>query len=128
MQSITLEGYLAADPSILSAQSDGKKRASFRVLETTRFRKADGEIAERTTAFNCICFNAATTENYIQAYAKKGTRVVVDGHVENDTWTSKDGVEHYDLKLVVDGIRIKDRRRTPTVAAPAAPPLDDIPF
>ena len=38
MQTLTLEGYLAADPSILSAQGSGKKRASFRVLETTRFR------------------------------------------------------------------------------------------
>ena len=45
MQTLTLEGYLAADPSILSAQGSGKKRASFRVLETTRFRRADGTLS-----------------------------------------------------------------------------------
>lgn len=56
----------AADPSILSAQGSGKKRASFRVVETTRFRRANGEPGERTTGFNCICFNEATAENYIQ--------------------------------------------------------------
>ena len=49
MQTLTLEGYLAADPSILAAQGSGKKRASFRVLETTRFRRANGEPGERTT-------------------------------------------------------------------------------
>lgn len=110
MQTITVEGYLAADPSILSAQGSGKKRASFRVLETTRFRRSDGQTGERTTGFNCLCFNAATAENYISPYARKGSRVVVQGHVENDSWTGKDGVEHYDLRLFVDEIRLKNRR------------------
>ena len=110
MQTLTLEGYLAADPSILSAQGSGKKRASFRVVETTRFRRANGEPGERTTGFNCICFNEATAENYIQPYARKGSRVVIQGHVENDTWTGKDGVEHYDLRLVVSDLRLKNRR------------------
>lgn len=110
MQSLTLEGYLAADPSILSAQGVGKKRASFRVLETTRFRRANGEPGERTTGFNCICFNEAVTAHYIQPFARKGSRVVIQGHVENDTWTGKDGVEHYDLRLVISDIRLKNRR------------------
>jgi len=110
MQTLIIEGYLAADPSILSAQGSGRKRASFRVLETTRYRKSDGSAGERTTGFNCLCFNEATTEKYIGPYARKGTRVVVQGHVENDTWTGKDGVEHYDLRLIVGDIRLKNRR------------------
>lgn len=110
MQTLTIEGYLAADPSILSAQGSGKKRASFRVLETTRFRKSDGTPGERTTGFNCLCFNEATAEKYIQRFARKGSRVVIQGHVENDTWTGKDGVEHYDLRLIVGDIRVKNRR------------------
>lgn len=110
MQNLTLEGYLAADPTILSAQGSGRKRASFRVLETTHFRKADGSPGERTTGFNCLCFNATTTENYIEAFARKGSRVVIHGHVENDTWTGKDGVEHYDLRVIVGDLRLKNRR------------------
>ncbi len=113
MQTLTLEGYLAADPSILSAQGSGRKRASFRVLETTRFRKADGTPGERTTGFNCICFNEQTTEKYIEPFAKKGSRVVIQGHVENDNWTGKDGIDHYDLRLVVADIRLKNRRGRP---------------
>jgi len=118
MQSLTLEGYLAADPSILSAQDSGKKRASFRVLETTRYRKADGTPGERTTGFNCVCFGEATTEKYIAPFAKKGSRVVLQGHVENDTWTGKDGVEHYDLRLIVSDIRLKNRRDPAPEAGP----------
>ena len=138
MQTLTLEGYLAADPSILSAQGSGKKRASFRVLETTRFRKADGTPGERTTGFNCICFNEATTEKYIEAYARKGSRVVIQGHVENDSWTGKDGVEHYDLRLIVSDIRLKNRREPAAATEPADRQVeepaggydlnDDIPF
>ena len=110
MQTLIVEGYLAANPSILAAQGSGRKRASFRVLETTRFRKADGTSGERTTGFNCVCFNEATAENYIEKYARKGSRVVIQGHVENNTWTGKDGVEHYDLNLIVGDIRLKNRR------------------
>ncbi|WP_122465649.1 single-stranded DNA-binding protein [Brevundimonas lutea] len=137
MQTLIIEGYLAADPSILSAQGSGRKRASFRVLETTRFRRSDGSPGERTTGFNCHCFNEATAENYIAPYAHKGTRVVIQGHVENDSWTGKDGVEHYDLRLIVGDIRLKNRR--PAEASVEAPDgengssdgevlNDDIPF
>ena len=119
MQAVTVEGYLAADPSILAAQTDGRKRASFRVLETTRFRRGDGQPGERTTGFNCICFNEATAENYVAPFARKGVRVVVSGHIENDTWTGRDGVIHYDLRLVVEQVRLKARRnnRDPNPAA-----------
>lgn len=139
MQTLVIEGYLAADPSILSAQGSGRKRASFRVLETTRYRRADGEQGERTTGFNCVCFNEATAENYIAPYARKGSRVILQGHVENDSWTGKDGVEHYDLRVVVDDMRLKNRRDAPSnrelAAGDAGPDAasgydlnDDIPF
>ena len=110
MQTLVIEGYLAADPSILSAHGSGKKRASFRVLETTRYRKADGTPGERTTGFNCVSLNEATTEKYIEAFARKGSRVVIQGHVENNTWTGRDNVEHYDLQVIVSDIRLKNRR------------------
>jgi single-strand DNA-binding protein len=124
MQTLVIEGYLAADPSILLAQGSGRKRASFRVLETTRYRRADGEQGERTTGFNCVCFNEATTENYIAPYARKGSRVVLQGHVENDSWTGKDGVEHYDLRVVVDDMRLKNRRDARSNREPAAGDAD----
>jgi single-stranded DNA-binding protein len=140
MQTLTLEGYLAADPSILSARGSGKKRASFRVLETTRFRRADGTSGERTTGFNCICFSEGTAEKYIEPYARKGSRVVIQGHVENDTWTGTNGVEHYDLRLIVSDIRVKNRREAAASGDPGRSvneggdpavgydPNDDIPF
>lgn len=139
MQTFMLEGYLVAAPSVLTAKDSGRKRAHFRVLETTRFRRSDGAPGERTTGFNCVCFNEATTENYIAPFARKGTRVVIQGHVENDNWTDQLGAEHYDLRLIVDDIRLKNRRDRSTAAlvtahsdaldAPDGASLDDnIPF
>jgi single-strand DNA-binding protein len=129
MQSVIIEGYLAADPSILAAQGSGKKRASFRVLETVRFRRGDGQQGERTTGFNCVCFNEGTAEAYIGAHARKGSRVVVSGHVENDTWTGKDGTTHYDLRVIVENLRIKARSDRKAPEPEPGPDLDDeIPF
>jgi single stranded DNA-binding protein len=113
MQSVTVEGFLGRDPSILAAQEDGRKRAAFSLGETTRFKRADGTAGERTTWFDCVCFNEGTAENYIGAFARKGSRVVVQGHVEENRWTGRDGVEHFDHKLIVGEIRISNRRDTP---------------
>lgn len=99
-----------------------------------RFRRGDGQPGERTTGFNCVCFNEQTADGYIAPYARRGSRVVVSGHVENDTWTGKYGVTHYDLRLVVEGLRIKTRRPAGaqgpmTDSEPLAEDLDDeIPF
>lgn len=130
MQSVTIEGYLAADPSILAAQGSGKKRAAFRILETVRFRRGDGQTGERTTGFNCVCFNEGTTTDYIGPYAQKGSRVVVTGHVENDTWTGRDGTKHYDLRLVVENLRIKPKGPRPQEdpVGPLSELDDEIPF
>ena len=93
----------------------------------------DGQLGERTTGFNCVCFNEATAENYLAPFARKGARVIVIGHVENDTWTGRDGVPHYDLRLVVEQLRLKSRRQDAEppqeeANAPDAPSeLDDEP-
>lgn len=109
MQSVTVEGYVAADPSILTGNS-GDRRASFRVLETTPFNRSDGERAERTTGFSCICFSDPKVRAYIEPFMSKGSRVIVNGHVENNKWTDRDGAEHYDLRLIVHDLRIKNKR------------------
>lgn len=113
MQSVTIEGYLAADPTLLTSMSSGRVRATFRILETARYRRRDGARSERTTGFNCVCFDAAKAEGYIARYARRGSRVIVTGHVENDTWTGQDGVARYDLGLVVSELRLKTRRTEP---------------
>ena len=41
------------------------------------YHRADGQVGERITGFNCVCFNEAAAENYIAPYAHKGTRAVV---------------------------------------------------
>jgi len=109
MQVMTLEGYVAADPACATGPS-GKRRANFRVLETTAFTRADGERVERTTGFNCVCFADAKVCNYIEPWMKKGSRVILAGHVENDTWTDRDGRKHYDLRFVVGDLNIKNKR------------------
>lgn len=143
MQAVTIEGYVARDPSCLTSPS-GNRRAMFRVLETTPYKRSDGERTERTIGFDCICFSDAKVQAYIEPFLAKGSRVIVTGHVEPNTWTDKEGAKHYDLRLVVGDLRIKNRRdgdgaQAPTndragamtagVGGPVSHDLDDeIPF
>lgn len=109
IQSVMIDGYVAADPSCLTSPS-GDRRASFRLLETATFKRADGERTERTTGFNCICFSDAVVRNYIELYMRKGSRVLLLGHVENNSWKDRDGGEHYDLRVVVKDVTIQNKR------------------
>lgn len=123
MQTVTVEGYLAADPTFLTAQGSGKRRAQFRILETTRFSRNDSESGgrtrgERTTGFNAVCFSENVVRNYLEPHARKGSRVIAIGHVENDTWEGQDGAMHYDLRLVVDEIRLKNKREAANDSSP----------
>ena len=144
MQAVTIEGYVARDPSCLTSPS-GKRRAIFWVLETTTFNRSNGERGERTAGFDCICFSDAKVRNYIEPFMDKGSRVIVTGHLENNNWKDREGAEHYDLRLIVGDLRIKNKRdgeenpaadegRTrfkPGIetGAPFTPDLDDeIPF
>ena len=58
---------------------------------------------------------------------------MVQGHVENDTWTGRDGLTHFDLRLVVRDMRIKTQRNEQApVREPEPEPQfdldDEIPF
>ena len=108
MQTVTVEGYLAADALVLHARESGSKRASLRILETTRFRRADGETGERTTAFNCLDFREKVIENYLVPYAKKGARIIVTGHFVDTEYTAQSGEQRFAKELVVDKVVVLD--------------------
>ena len=89
-------GRLTADPKIRYAQSNNMAIADFNLAVERKYKTGDGPKAD---FFNCTAFGK--TAESIEKYLKKGTKVLIEGTIQNDNY-EKDGVKHYQMKVVLD--------------------------
>jgi single-strand DNA-binding protein len=102
MNRVILIGRLTKDPEIRT--SGNYTIASFS-LAVDRKYKRDGE--PEADFFNCTAFNK--TAEFIEKYCKKGTKMVVEGRIQNDNY-EKDGVKHYGVKIMVDSLEFAESK------------------
>jgi single-strand DNA-binding protein len=102
MNRVILIGRLTKGPEIRT--SGNYTIASFS-LAVDRKYKRDGE--PEADFFNCTAFNK--TAEFIEKYCKKGTKMVVEGRIQNDNY-EKDGVKHYGVKIMVDSLEFAESK------------------
>lgn len=102
MNKVILIGRLTKDPEIRT--SGNYTIASFS-LAVDRKYKREGEA--EADFFNCTAFNK--TAEFAEKYCKKGTKMVVEGRVQNDNY-EKDGVKHYGVKIMVDSLEFAESK------------------
>lgn len=112
MNKVILIGRLTKDPEIRT--SGNYTIASFGIAVDRKFKR-DGE--PEADFFNCTAFNK--TAEFVEKYCKKGTKMVVEGRIQNDNY-EKDGVKHYGVKIMVDSLEFaesKSASSTPSTKA-----------
>ena len=112
MNRVILIGRLTKDPEIRT--SGNYTIASFNIAVDRKFKR-DGEA--EADFFNCTAFNK--TAEFVEKYCKKGTKMVVEGRIQNDNY-EKDGVKHYGVKIMVDSLEFaesKSASSTPSTKA-----------
>jgi single-strand DNA-binding protein len=92
-----LVGNVTDDP-VLRFSATGKAWATFR-LAVKPYLAGAGEQPE-PVYYSVVCFGSLA-ENVCKAFSR-GTRVVVSGRLEEDSWTGRDGVERVGMKLIAD--------------------------
>jgi len=102
MNRVILIGRLTKDPEIRT--SGNYTIASFSIAVDRKFKR-DGE--PEADFFNCTAFNK--TAEFVEKYCKKGTKMVVEGRVQNDNY-EKDGVKHYGVKIMVDSLEFAESK------------------
>ena len=102
MNRVILIGRLTKDPEIRT--SGNYTIASFSLAVDRKFKR-DGE--PEADFFNCTAFNK--TAEFIEKYCKKGTKMVIEGRVQNDNY-EKDGVKHYGVKIMVDSLEFAESK------------------
>src|SRR5436309_16134016 len=114
MNSVTLTGYLGNAPELGGANGTPYARLSLAV--STRYKKEDGERAERTDWFHVVAFDAVAKS---LAKLGKGDLVGVVGRLRSNTW-EKDGVSRTKVEVVaqnVEFLRLKNREEEEPAAA-----------
>lgn len=112
MNRVILIGRLTKDPEIRT--SGNYTIASFSIAVDRKFKR-DGE--PEADFFNCTAFNK--TAEFVEKYCKKGTKMVVEGRVQNDNY-EKDGVKHYGVKIMVDSLEFAESKSASSASSAKA--------
>ena len=123
---VIMMGRLARDPEVRYT-NDNKAVANFTLAVDRRFKR-DGE--PDADFFYCTAFSK--TAEFVEKYLKKGTKIVLDGHLQNDTY-EKDGQKKTTTKIMVDSCEFAESKsQSNDTAAPKqqteADIMDELPF
>jgi single-strand DNA-binding protein len=88
----------------------GKAVASFSVATTDSWKdKTSGQMQERTEWHNIVAWDRLA--EICGEYVKKGTRVYIEGKIQNRSYDDKDGNKRYISEIVAHDMMLLDGRR-----------------
>lgn len=94
--SVSLIGNLGMDPEVTNFES-GKSIARFSVATNDSYKDKNGEWQTRTEWHNIVAWNKSA--ELCAKLLKKGTEVVLEGKLENDSYTDKEGVKKFKTQI-----------------------------
>jgi single-strand DNA-binding protein len=99
---VILVGNLVADPEIRRT-SDGRPIANLRLATNETWRdKSTGERKERAEFHRVVIFNDGLAK-IVEQYARKGTKLYVEGQLQTRKWQDKDGNDRWSTEVVLQG-------------------------
>lgn len=114
MNKLIMMGRLTKDPETRAA---GQTTVSNFNLAVDRKYKKDGEPA--TDFFDCTAFGK--TAEFVEKYLRKGTKIILDGRLQNDNYTDKNGNKVYRTRIYVDSLEFAESKKEPENNNPPAP-------
>ncbi|MCI5904608.1 MAG: single-stranded DNA-binding protein [Oscillospiraceae bacterium] len=113
LNKVFLWGRLTADPELRQTQS-GKLCTKVNVAVP---RRKYGNEAETKTDFISVQVWNKSAE-FLCKYFSKGSAVMVIGSIQNNNYTDKNGVKHYECCILADDVQFGESK--PSSSAPAA--------
>ena len=121
MNKVIMMGRLTRDPEIRYGQgANGTVVGRFSIAVDRRFKREGEPDAD---FFDCTTFGKQA--EFVEKYLKKGTKIVLEGSVQNNNYTNKDGQKVYGTRIVVDSVEFAESKAAsqgaPKQAAPKQP-------
>ena len=111
LNKIILMGRLTRDPELRQTRS-GTKVASFSLAVDRDFAGQDGK--RETDFIDCVAWRG--TAEFVERYFSKGDAIGVDGRIQVEDYTDKNGNKRRRFEVVADQVSFvggKPRRDTP---------------
>ena len=99
---VVLCGRLTRDPEVRYGDNQ-KAVGRFNIAVDRKFKREGDPTAD---FFNCTAFGK--TAEFVEKYLKKGTKMLVFGHIQNDNYTNKDGQTVYSVQIIVDELEFAE--------------------
>ena len=101
MNKIIVIGNVGKDPEVRKGKNDSDV-CRFSVATSFSYKDKEGERVEKTTWHNCVAFGK--TAGLIEKYVFKGSKVCVEGRIENTSTTNDAGEKKFYSNIVVEQI------------------------
>lgn len=111
---ITITGRLTRDPELRTTQS-GISVTSFSIATQRNYKNNGGE--RETDFFDVVAWR--NTADFVAKYFSKGSLVTVDGRLETQKFTDKQGNERKAVKIIADNVFFGDSKNEQKGTAPA---------
>ena len=98
-------GRLTADPEIRFSQN-GNAIGRFTLAVDRRFKKEGQPEADFHT---CICFGK--TAEFAEKYLRKGTKVVINGELQDNNYTKENGEKVYSKQIVLNSVEFAESKK-----------------
>lgn len=104
---VVIQGRIGKDIELRHTQS-GVSVVSFSIAVDRDFK--DKATGEKTTDWVNVTAWRSTAE-FVSKYFSKGRMAVVEGKLQTNTWTDKDGNKRSSLEVVADSVYFGDSRK-----------------
>ncbi len=107
---VVLLGFIGKDPEVRVLDSSIKvARVSLATSES--YTDKSGKKVENTEWHNLVIWRVLA--EVVEKYTKKGSQIYVEGKLKTSSY-EKDSVKHYRTDIVVDNLRLLDRKQEST--------------
>ena len=111
MNRLTLMGRLTADPDIrFKTGENALCIANFNLAVDKKFKKKDDPNAPTADFFRITALGKLA--EFVQKYITKGQRILVEGRVENNNYTNKDGQKVFGYQFIAENIEFADGKKS----------------
>ena len=101
-------GRLTRDPEVRYSQGENSMAiARFSIAVDRRFKRQGEPEAD---FFNCTAFGKQA--EFVEKYLKKGTKMVVVGRIQNDSYTDKEGQKKNYTQIMVDELEFAESKQS----------------
>lgn len=122
LNKVFLMGNLGKDP-VISASATGRKRVSFSLATSRRYRDNNGEQKEQTDWHNIVGWGKiADTMESLGVH--KGMTLYVEGSLTNRSWTDQNGQKRYSTEVNLDTFQLIGPRQQQGQYVPQSAPYD----